>query len=98
MEYNGKELSAEEIFSLADRFPREAETETETLFEIESEETVAPTDGIVYFTDGGTVWHEWSTCGHLSQKGEVKSGSIEDAIEAGKERGCSFCAKGEDVT
>ena len=50
-----------------------------------------PADGIVYYSEGGEVWHEWRTCGHLSQKNEIFTGSIEDAMAAGKERGCSYC-------
>ena len=87
--YNGTELSAEEIFELSESFPRETESESEA--ETKPEETVEPADGIVYFSEGGEVWHEWRTCGHLSQKNEIICGSIEDAIAAGKERGCSFC-------
>ena len=87
--YNGEELSAEEIFELSEQFPRETETVKET--ETEAEETVEPADGIVYYSEGGEVWHEWRTCGHLSQKNEIFTGSIEDAMAAGKERGCSYC-------
>lgn len=87
--YNGKELSAEEIFELSEQFPRETETVKET--EPKIEETVEPADGIVYYSEGGEVWHEWRTCGHLSQKNEIFTGSIEDAMAAGKERGCSYC-------
>lgn len=97
VEYNGEELSREEIFSLSDRFPRETEAETEPESETE-EETREPADGIVHWTAGGEVWHEWSSCGHLSQKNEVESGSVEDAISAGKERGCSFCTEKQDIT
>ena len=85
--YNGTELSAEDIFALSDQFPRETEKESET----KAEETVEPADGIVYFSEGGEVWHEWRTCGHLSQKNDIFCGSIEDAMAAGKERGCYYC-------
>lgn len=97
VEYNGEALSREEIFALADQFPRETETEPEAVSETKAE-TREPADGIVYWTAGGEVWHEWSTCGHLSQKNEIKNGSVEDAAAAGKERGCSFCTEKQEIT
>ena len=98
VEYNGRMLSEEEIFALSDRFPRDSEADAGIESETEPAETAEPADGIVHFTDGGTVWHEWLSCGHLSQKSEIKSGTVEEAIAAGKERGCSFCTEKQETT
>lgn len=96
VEYNGEQLSQEDIFALADQFRENDETETVTETE-EPEETRAPADGIVYWTVGGEVWHEWRSCGHLSRKNEVTSGSIAEAIAQGKERGCSYCTEEQET-
>lgn len=96
VEYNGERLSESDIFSLADRFSTETENESETETE-PPEETQEPTDGIVHWTEGGLVWHEWLSCGHLSDEDEVKSGRVEDAAAAGKERGCAFCTDEQET-
>ena len=86
VKYDGKMLSAEDIAALGDLFATETEAETET--ETETEE---PADGIVYWTDSGVVWHERLSCRHLSDKNPIRTGSIDEALAAKKERGCSFC-------
>jgi hypothetical protein len=48
---------------------------------------------VVYWTKNGSVWHTYRDCGHLSKSKEVESGSVEKAVEAGKEKLCSACAK-----
>ena len=47
----------------------------------------------VYWTKKGSVWHRFRNCSYLSKSKEIESGSVEDAIEAGKEKLCSSCAK-----
>ena len=88
--YNGKEMTEEELFALADALAKAAETESETEAP-EPEETEEAADGIVHWTENGAVYHEWDTCSHLSKKDPVQTGSISQAQEAGKERGCFFC-------
>ena len=90
--YNGTVLSESDVLQILDQLRSESEAETETEPESESQLQEAY-DGLVYWTDGGSVWHALATCGHISKKQEPKCGSVEDAIEAGKERGCSFCVK-----
>ena len=90
VEYDGAVLSSEEIRALG----KKALTQTETLMQTETEkETHEPADGIVYWTEGGEVWHEWRDCSRISKKNPVLTGSIEDAMAAKKDRGCSFCCK-----
>ena len=90
VEYNGRQLSDEEIVAMGEMLESETEgqTESETQAVTETEE---PPDHIVHWTEGGKVWHERLSCSRLSEKDERQTGSIEQAIEAGKERGCSFC-------
>ena len=96
VEYNGELLSQEDIFALADQFTATETADEETESE-ETEESKEPADGIVYWTEGGSVFHEWHSCGHLSKKNEIMSGSIEEAIAAGKERGCAFCTESQEI-
>ena len=47
----------------------------------------------VYWTEKGSVWHLYKDCGYLSKSKEIKSGSVENAVEAGKDKLCSSCGK-----
>lgn len=70
--------------------------ETEATSEPEPEapeETREPQDGIVHWTAGGEVWHEWNTCSHLSRRDEIVTGTVEEAEREGKLRGCAFCTR-----
>lgn len=90
IQYNGTKLSEEELLAMATSF----ETETEAELEPETvEETDEPQDGVVHWTEGGTVWHEWQTCSHLSRRDPVTTGTVEEAMAAGKTRGCAFCTE-----
>ncbi len=48
-------------------------------------------DETVYWVAGGEVWHTKITCSSLSRSKSVYSGTVEDAMEAGKERVCKRC-------
>ena len=54
----------------------------------DSEET-----SIVFWTSGGSVWHLFEDCGHLKRGKEILSGTVQDAMDAGKEKVCSTCDK-----
>ena len=45
----------------------------------------------VYWVSGGEVWHTKSTCASLSRSKNILSGTVEDAILAGKARVCKRC-------
>jgi len=85
--YSGKKLSAEDLESIKQSF----------------EETTVPhetdVDGniIVYWTSGGTVYHYSKDCSSLSRSKAIESGSIEDAIDAGKSKACSICGDVEET-
>ena len=56
-------------------------------------ETEADTNNeTVYWMSGGSVWHLDKDCRYIKGK-EVISGSQAEAMDAGKERVCSSCAK-----
>ncbi len=50
-------------------------------------------NGEVYWTEGGEVWHLTENCSSLSRSKNILSGSVEAAIDAGKERACMRCGK-----
>ena len=45
----------------------------------------------VYWVKNGEVWHTKSTCGSLSRSKSILSGSVEEAMLAGKDRVCKRC-------
>ena len=47
---------------------------------------------IVYWTKSGKVWHLSENCRYIKNSEQI-SGTVEEAIEAGKERVCSSCGK-----
>ena len=79
----GRPISKEELASLsAELFNDTAEP--------------APDNGtilyMVYWSDGGSVYHYASDCRHLKDAKSVHAGSIREAQENGKEKACSACA------
>jgi hypothetical protein len=61
--------------------------------EIESENVSNSENATVYWTEGGSVWHTDDRCGHLKRAKEILTGTVKEAIEAGKDKVCSSCAK-----
>lgn len=54
---------------------------------------------LCYWLKGGDVWHASSACASIARADAdaVFSGSIDDAISAGKKRGCKICSDGATV-
>ena len=46
---------------------------------------------VVYWTEGGSVWHNTKDCSALARSKNIISGSVHDAVRAGKERVCKKC-------
>ena len=58
--------------------------------------TSAPTEkqtDTVYWVKNGGVWHLRRDCSSLSRSKEILSGTVDEAIAAGKERVCKRCGK-----
>ncbi|MBQ8509146.1 MAG: hypothetical protein IJ493_04480 [Clostridia bacterium] len=58
------------------------------------ETTAAPsqsTENVVYWVKNGEVWHLRENCPSLSRSKDILSGSVSDAMNAGKERVCKRC-------
>ena len=67
--------------------------------EKESEETTQKTTSIgnlVYWTEGGGVYHFYNDCGYIKSASKVVSGSVTDARNAGKNGVCSRCQSRKD--
>ena len=79
----------------SDESPDESniETESETESETETETKIMET---VYWTKGGEVWHLFKDCGYLKNSKSILSGSVEEAIENGKEKVCTSCSKRQE--
>ena len=58
-------------------------------------ETVEDGSVLLYWLENGSVWHISLNCGSIAKSDpkNLHSGSITDALNAGKERGCKVCAK-----
>lgn len=57
---------------------------------VETANTTAPS--VVYWTEGGSVYHHSSDCSSLRSSENILQGSIEDALLAEKERACKRCS------
>ena len=50
-------------------------------------------DRACYYTTGGTVWHYDSSCALLLHSKDVRTGTVEQAMLAGKLRPCTRCGE-----
>ncbi len=65
---------------------------TETAAASEPNDTQAHVDdGTVYWVKNGEVWHRTDKCSSLSRSKNIRSGTVEDAMLAGKKRQCKVC-------
>ena len=46
---------------------------------------------VCYYTVGGSVWHYDSACASLAHSENVRSGTVEQAMQEGKTRACARC-------
>jgi len=46
---------------------------------------------IVYWVPGGQVYHSTTGCRSLARSSDIRSGTLQDAINAGKDRPCKNC-------
>ena len=55
---------------------------------------------IVFWLEGGAVWHVSQYCSTVNKSDpeKVKNGSVQEAIDSGKERPCRICGKNIDYT
>ncbi|MBO4627198.1 MAG: ABC transporter permease [Lachnospiraceae bacterium] len=63
----------------------------------EKEAAVAAVQGEVYWTPFGKVYHTHDDCGSLNNSDTLYKGTAQDAIENGRTRICSFCAKKDSI-
>ena len=49
--------------------------------------------GKCYWTEGGSVYHFNPDCSHISHSAEIVQGTVSEAFDAGKTRGCKDCTE-----
>ncbi len=49
--------------------------------------------GKCYWTEGGSVYHFNPDCSHISHSAEIVQGTVQEAFDAGKTRGCKDCTE-----
>lgn len=70
----------------------QGDTEGTERNETESADFESDTAIIVYWTEGGSVWHVSRDCYHIKNK-EVSSGTVTEAEMSGHDKGCKTCNK-----
>ena len=55
---------------------------------------------VVFWLEGGSVWHLSRSCSTVKKadSSKVKSGSVQDALNDGKERACKICGTNSNYT
>ena len=87
-----EEIFGSEIESSSDSDIEESSVNDDEDYEtLDSEENNESYDGLVYWTKSGSVWHTYEDCGSLKNSNNVFSGSVDEAIESGKNKLCSRC-------
>lgn len=74
-------------------------TTQEDLDQAEAGAAVLSDNGLVYFTPFGKVYHFNPDCQYLKNSSTIYSGTVQDALDGGRNRGCSGCTveDGTDV-
>ncbi len=59
----------------------------------ETDENNDNSDSIVFWTEGGSVWHISPTCSHIKNSSKkIFAGTTNDAVKAGKTKQCASCS------
>ena len=80
--YAGELLTAEEVEARRAALLAEREANEKT-----------PYNGICYWLEKGSVYHVNPDCTYIVGKTNVRSGTLDEATAAGKERASSLCGK-----
>ena len=92
----GDTVTPEELLEISRELftsPQEPAPETEKETESKVPETLAP-DATVYWLKNGSVYHATKDCHHISRSDpeNIQEGTVQKALDEGKERLCSSCA------
>ena len=90
--YGGESLNAEILSEIAESIFNEDNSQ-ESGESNENSSSSSPINGVYYWTDGGSVYHKYSDCGHLKNSENIRFGSKQEAELAGKTKMCSTCDK-----
>ncbi|BDE95264.1 hypothetical protein [Raoultibacter timonensis] len=74
-------------------------TTQEDLDQAEAGAAALADDGLAYWTPFGEVYHFNPDCQYIKNSGTIYSGTVQDALDANRDRGCSGCTvdDGTDV-
>lgn len=61
----------------------------------DKENSLLASDGDVFWTESGSLWHGSYKCSYLANSKTILHGTIEEAKLAGKERACERCSSGD---
>ncbi len=87
-------VSGDELYETNPNYETNENTLSVDSVEITTEKiSDAEQTNTVYWTKSGSVWHTRSDCYHIKKSSNVFSGTLDEAIEAGKEKLCSSCGK-----
>lgn len=67
-------------------------TTQEDLDKAEAGAAVLSDDGLAYWTEFGKVYHFNPDCQYIKNSSTIYSGTVQDAVDAGRYKGCSGCA------
>lgn len=59
------------------------------------ENSLLASDGDVFWTESGKLWHGSYKCSYLANSKTILHGTIEEAKLAGKEKACERCSSGD---
>lgn len=59
---------------------------------LEQKQPIYAEEGDVFWSPGGSIWHEDAECSSLARSKTILHGTVEEALTAGKERACLKCS------
>lgn len=83
--------TSEEIAAESDAVAEDDEMDVEE----DEDDAEEETEEFCFFTESGNVWHSSAVCPYIRGKGDIKLSTVQNALQAGKVRGCARCYESE---
>ncbi len=94
--YAGETITPEKLAEISESIAATAGTSAEK--ETKPPDTDVEGNIVVYWTKSGGVWHYDKSCSSLARSSAVESGTLEEAMRAGKSRACLKCGQPDGDT